>query len=605
LNISGARLGFGPARLAAPAIRGVLVLAVLFALLPMAARPAQAQTETVLYNFTGFSDGGTPNSRLTSDGAGNFYGTTYSGGLGYGTVFQLSPNGSGGWNETVLHTFTGGADGALPTYSYVIFDNLGNLYGTAFQGGGGCAPFGCGVVFELSHGGTSWTENVLYSFADYPDGANPVNGLIMDIAGHLYGTTNSGGSGNGTVFELSPSDGGWTAQAIAAVGSAYAGLTMDAAGNIFGASTSSTVFELSPTGPGGWTSTVIHTFTGAPADGYQPQGSLVLDNAGNLYGSTLTGGATKKGTIYELSPGESGAWTEKILYSFKGGKKDGSDPWAGIVFDAAGNIYGTTQTGGAYGDGTVFELVAPVGTGSYKEKLLWSFNGTDGQVPFGSLVPDSAGNLYGTTYGGGSTGYGVVFEATVPATTTTTLTSSPNPSTYGQAVTFTAVVASVHGAPPDGETVSFKKGTTLLGTGTLSAGSASFTTSALPVAIMTFTAVYGGDPLFVGSTSNAVKQQVKKAVTTTALSSSSDPSTNGQAVTLTAVVTSSDGAPPDGETVSFKKGTTVLGTATLSAGSASFTTSALPVGTTTITAVYAGDSDLASSKSSAVKQVVE
>lgn len=390
---------------------GVLTLALLFAPLLIEVQPAQAQTEAVLYNFTGNSDGGWPQSNLTSDGAGNFYGTTYIGGFGYGTVFELSPNGSGGWNETVLQSFWG-EYGMYPFYSYVIFDNVGNLYGTAYSGGAN----GEGVVFELSPVGTSWTETALHNFG-WTDGAvNPVNGLIMDSAGNLYGTTSyGGGQGIGAVFELSPSGGGWTEQVIYnQQNPTYAGLTMDAAGNIFGVS-ASTVFELSPNGNGGWNSTVIHTFAGGGKDGSNAEGTPVIDKAGNLYGTTYGGGSHDSGTVYKLSPittgKNKGQWKEKILHSF-GSRKDGSSPWAGVVLDAAGNIYGTTLGGGKYGSGTVFELVAPVGKGSYKKRILWSFDGTDGYEPFDSLFLDGAGNLYGTTYGGGSSGYGVVFELT-------------------------------------------------------------------------------------------------------------------------------------------------------------------------------------------------
>jgi uncharacterized repeat protein (TIGR03803 family) len=502
---------FGSTKLAAAAIRGALTLAVLSALLLVGATPAQAQTEHVLYNFTGGNDGGDSIANLTSDGAGNFYGTTLQGGLwGEGTVFELSPNGSGGWNETVLHSFCsdplGCRDGGEPG-GPVIFDSAGNLYGTASGGGAD----GGGVVFELSPVGANWTYNVLYSFYYSGDsGIGPYAGLVMDAAGNLYGTTSwdSGGTG-GAVFELSPSGGGWTEQAIYGYGS-YAGLTMNAAGNIFGA-TNSTVFELSPNGSGGWNPTVIHTFAGPPKDGSGTRGTPLLDQAGNLYGTTLGGGAYSNGTVYKLSPGKNGEWTERILHSFKGGK-DGSNPRAGIVLDTAGNIYGTTVGGGKYGAGTVFELVALIGSGGYRKMALWNFSGPDGDQPESSLILDSAGNLYGTTYEGGSDGYygyGVVFEVTgVRAATATTLTSSPNPSAYGQAVTFTAVVSSRTGAPPDGEIVKFKEGTTVLGTGVLSGGSASFTTSTLPVGTNAIKAVYKGDLYFLDSTSKAVNQVV-------------------------------------------------------------------------------------------------
>ncbi len=563
-----------------------------------ALRLAQAQTETVVYNFKGGSDGFTPQSQLTSDGAGNFYGTTGFGGLGSGTVFELSPNGSGGWNETVLYSFTGGADGSVPYFSYVLFDSEGNLYGTTYWGG----SYGYGAVFELSPEGTSWRETVLYSFTGGPDDANPMNGLIMDTAGNLYGRTYVSGGGNGTIFELSRSVGGWTKQVIYNDAPGYAGLTMDTAGNIFGVTTD-VVFELSPNGQGGWNPTVIHTFSGGSTDGIVAEGTPVLDQTGNLYGTTLGGGSKNNGTVYELSRGTNG-WREKILHSFQGGSNDGSDPFAGIVFDAAGNIYGTTELGGTNPlAGTVYELVAPVGTGSYKEKVLWKFETTDGYEPVDSLILDSAGNLYGTTPEGGSNGYGVVFKVNVPAAwTTTTLTTSLNPSTYGQVMTFSAVVTSSLGAPPDGETVTFMKGATVLGTGTLSGGSASFTASTLSVGTNAITAVYGGDSKFGYGTSNTVKQVVNKASTMTSLASSLNPSNYGQSVTFTASVTPQFSGTVKG-TVTFYDGTTALKTVYLSGEVAKYTTSSLTTGSHSITATYNGNASFIGSAASLTQTV--
>ena len=369
---------------------------------------AQAQTETLLYNFCSqpnCSDGRSPLSSLIFDGAGNLYGTTGGAdGHGYGSVFELSPNGGGGWNETVLYSFTGEADGGNPWHSPVIFDSAGNLYGTASSGG----QYGNGVVFELSPAGTSWTETVLYSFCSEPgcaDGANPRYGLIFDASGNLYGTTcNCGNSenGKGVVFELSPSGGGWKEQVI--YNQAGGGLTMDAE-NIFG-TTFSTVFELSPNGNGGWTPTVISTF---PED--SPMGTPVLDQAGNIY---VARSGMNAGSVYKLSPGKKGKWTKKILFRF-GGKR-GSGPSCGLVLDAAGNIYGTTARGGyrQYGGfpfGTVFELIAPAGTGGYTEKVLWNFHGNDGFGPASGPIL-YGGNLYGTTAIGGLYGWGVVYEVT-------------------------------------------------------------------------------------------------------------------------------------------------------------------------------------------------
>jgi uncharacterized repeat protein (TIGR03803 family) len=395
-----------------------LAVAALAALLLIAARPAHARTETVLYSFTGGSDGGYPYAGLTPDGAGNFYGTATYGGLGnrdngHGTVFELSPNGNGGWNETVLYTFTGLTDGGNPV-GPVIFDSVGNLYGTAANGG----ATGSGVVFELSPVGAKWTETVLYSFAGGTDGDNPESGLLKDSAGNLYGTTlGCCGIAYGTVFELSRSRDGWTEQVIYSVETtSLAGLTMDDAGNIFGIGNDS-VFELSPNGEGGWTPTVIHTFTGPQTkDGWSAQGTPVLDSFGNLYGTTVYGGEKGQGTVYKLIPGKKGQWRERILHSFQGFPRDGGGPSGGVVLDADGNIYGTTVIGGKfgsrYGDGTIFELVAPLGNGRYKEKVLRNFDGRDGSDPMGSLFLDESGNLYGTTYSGGSSSAGVVFEVT-------------------------------------------------------------------------------------------------------------------------------------------------------------------------------------------------
>jgi uncharacterized repeat protein (TIGR03803 family) len=195
---------------------------------------------------------------------------------------------------------------------------------------------------------------------------------------------------------------------------------------------------------------------------------------------------------------------ETVLFSFTGAGVDSAVPYGGLVRDAQGNLYGTAG-GGAYGAGTAFEL-----NKAGKETVLYSFreSGGDGGCPCEALVRDAKGNLYGTTYFGGASGVGTVFALTPPATTTTTLSSSPNPSTQGQAVTLTAMVAP---APPDGETVSFMKGKTVLGMGTLSGGTATFTTSTLKVGTTSVTAAYGGDSKFAGSKSKALKQVVGKA----------------------------------------------------------------------------------------------
>jgi uncharacterized repeat protein (TIGR03803 family) len=480
----------------------------ILALLLIGASPAHAQTGTVLYNFTGTPDGANPTSQLTFNN-GNLYGTTYSGGLyGMGSVFELSSNGNGGWNETLLYSFCPAApsctDGQNPTYSYVTFDKSGNLYGTVYGGG----SLGDGAVFELSPSLGGWTEKVLYSFADTPDGANPVNGVITDAAGNIYGTTYSGGTtGNGAVYELSPaSGGGWTEQVIYDINSTYAGLSMDSAGNIYGPAYGS-IFELSPNGTGGWNPTVIFTFTSGDGatQGSDPNGTLALDSSGNLYGTTYLGGSEGDGALFKLTRGSKGKWSEKLLISFG---KPNLKPFGGIIFDKAGDIFGTTTEGGVDAEGDVYELVAPpAGKTGYTGKVVYHFNGTTGNEPFGSLAMDSAGYLYGTTYLGGSSGYGVVFEVNPhAAVTTNTLTSSTNPSVVGQSVTFTATVTSSVGPPPDGEVVVFEP----IGQSTLSGGVATFTTSILKVGTTNVRAVYGGDLNFIGSDSNTLPQVVDK-----------------------------------------------------------------------------------------------
>lgn len=457
------------------------------------ATASYAQTESVLYSFTGLSDGSEPTASLTMNN-GNFYGTTYAGGLGYGTVFELSPNGTGGWNETTLYTFcqlANCADGENPIYATLIFDSQGNLYGTASGGGAN----GDGVVFELINSGGTWTESILHNFTGAPDGANPGSGLVMDSAGNLYGLAFAGGTGNGKgcIFELSPSGSTWTEQVIYDIISTHTGLTLGPTGNLYGM-TYGTIFQLTPNGKGGWVSTVLYTFNSADAatEGSDPTGSMVFDSAGNLYGATLEGGANNVGVIFKLTPAQTGSWTETLLYSFGGTTKFGANaasPWAGVIFDTKGNMYGTTKAGGVKNAGAVYELAAGK-NGSYTERIVFNFDGEDGAEPKSSLVMDSSGYLYGTTYGGGKDGDGAVFEANAHANvTTTTMTSSPNPSVEGEAVTFTATVSSPNGPPPDGENILFDK----IGNAPLVNGVATFTTKKLAVGSIDTAAVYDGD----------------------------------------------------------------------------------------------------------------
>jgi uncharacterized repeat protein (TIGR03803 family) len=389
-----------------------------------------AAEEKVLHNFNNDgTDGYYPEVGLIVDAAGNLYGTTTAGGAyNSGTVFELTPAAGGGWTETVLHNFGNGTDGATP-YAGLIFDAAGNLYGTTQYGG----TYGVGTVFELTPaGGGSWTEKVLYSFnLNGTDGAVPEAGLIVDAAGNLYGTTYFGGTYlYGTVFELTPAGGGgWTEQVLhsfnnnGADGSLpAAGLIFDAAGNLYGTTVNGgtgsncvlgcgTVFELTPAAGGGWTEQVLHSFNNNGADGSTPFAGLIFDAAGNLYGTTFAGGTYGYGTVFELTPAAGGGWTETVLHNFGNGT-DGTAPYAGLIFDAAGNLYGTTSYGGTYNYGTVFELT-PAAGGGWTETVLHNFgNGTDGITPYAGLIFDAAGNLYGTTFVGGTYGYGTVFEVT-------------------------------------------------------------------------------------------------------------------------------------------------------------------------------------------------
>ena len=284
--------------------------------------------------------------------------------------------------ESILYRFQSGLDGAQP-YGALLADHAGNLFGTTVSGG----AYGYGTVYELTRPSGavgSLTEKVLYSFQGGNDGAQPYSTLVFDDAGNLYGTTNSGGNGPdcylcGTVFKLSP-----------------------------------------PANPGGsWTESVLYTFDGA--DGAYPYAGLNIDEDGNLYGTTYSGGVNFEGTVFELSPPNhpGGTWKEKVLYSFTGGA-DGGLPYAGVL-RRAGVLYATTILGGAYGYGAVFQLSRAGGRGNWSESVLYSFTGgTDGAEPFGGVLFDRQGRLYGTTASAGNTncggvGCGTVYQLTPPA----------------------------------------------------------------------------------------------------------------------------------------------------------------------------------------------
>jgi uncharacterized repeat protein (TIGR03803 family) len=387
-------------------------------------------SESALYNFAGGSDPKLPYAGLIFDKAGNLYGTTEFGGSnGQGTVFEIAPNSNGSWTETVLYDFTGSTDGGQP-YASLVFDSAGNLYGTTNFGGIANCNLGCGTVFKLTPGSGGWTESVLYTFTGGADGREPYARLLFDPTGNLYGTTLLGGNigsvcseGCGTVFKLTPGSSGWTESVLYAFqgaadgASPYAGLTRDPTGNLYGtayaggASANGVVFKLSPASSG-WTESVLYAFTGA-YDGKYPHGDLILDAAGNLYGTAFQGGNGGYGVVFRLVPNSKGGWRERVLHTFE--NTPAGNPVAGLVMDTAGNLYGTTMLGATQtscggGCGTLFKL-SPVSGAGWTYKVVHDFGKAgDGFHPTGDLILDASGNMYGTTQAGGAQGSGMVFE---------------------------------------------------------------------------------------------------------------------------------------------------------------------------------------------------
>jgi uncharacterized repeat protein (TIGR03803 family) len=352
---------------------------------------AQAKGFSVLHSFASGSDGAYPEAGLLRDRAGNLYGTTANGGTSNdGTVFRLGADGK----EKVLYSFGGSADDGADPLSSLIEDKAGSLYGTTKYGGTGNA----GTVFRLGRNGS---ETVIYSFTGGSDGANPSAGLTRH-AGKLYGTAQSGGaSGRGVVFSLA-SDGTETVLYSFTGGddggTPFAGLIVDRADNLYGTTYEGgtygqgTVFEISASGA----ESVLHAFTGG-SDGGRPGAAVTADRDGNLYGTTLLGGADDSGTVFKLAPDG----TETVLHSFTG--SDGANPYCDLVLGAKGNLYGTTSISGIDAGGTVFKL-APDGTLS----TLHTFTGAGGANPEAGLI-EANGRLYGTTPISGAYGYGIVF----------------------------------------------------------------------------------------------------------------------------------------------------------------------------------------------------
>lgn len=408
--------------------------------------------ENVLYSFSGNADGNFPVGDLIADGIGNLYGVTYSGGsFNAGTVFELTPpvSGGGAWTETILYTFTGGSDGGYPLGG-LLFDPQGNLFGTTYGGGVEGSPYYGGVAFELSpptSSGAAWTQTVLFDFSTSATavGFSPQGAMVRDGAGNLFGVATQGGAGDasicgdlgcGSVFELQPpaqSGDRWTLTDIhdfyvtTSDGYAPTSILLGPGGVLYGTTIaySGTIFKLAPPAAGGaWKEDIIFNFddsSGTGIYGTQPV-SLALGKGG-LYGTTLLGGNTGgqgNGTVFELTPASGGSeWTESILYNFTGGA-DGGRPDSGVIIDAAGNLYGTTDFGGTYtcavtgtnGCGTVFKLAPPVDGGDWALTTLYDFmGGTDGASPQGQLLMKKGVLLGVTGYGGSSanSGNGTVF----------------------------------------------------------------------------------------------------------------------------------------------------------------------------------------------------
>jgi uncharacterized repeat protein (TIGR03803 family) len=350
-----------------------------------------AWTETVIYSFCpnriNCTDGSWPITDLVFDATGNLYGTTFYGGSngcgnsGCGVVFELSPS-NGSWTETVLYTFTGGSDGAKP-FTGVVFDQQGNLYGTTASGGtGSCNVFwsGCGTVFQLSSSPTGWTETVLHSFNGRTDGNTPSGKLIFDTRGNLYGTTaGAAPTDPGTVFQLTKTQSGWKEKVLYRFAgqddgnSPEADLVLGKNGSLYGTTRyggngtcsvygytgCGTVFEVKHS-QGTWTERVLHSFRGG-SEGAYPAAGLIFNNNGNLYGTTAEGGVTQNcgnagcGTVFKLTP-NSARWNETFLHKFGDTTGDGAFPLGDLIFDSLGNLYSTTQYGGAYNEGSVFEI---------------------------------------------------------------------------------------------------------------------------------------------------------------------------------------------------------------------------------------------------------
>ncbi len=386
---------------------------------------AQAQTFRVIHTFAGGADGAIPLAGLISDRAGNLYGTAGGGGktsgscgsFGCGTAFRLKSSASG-WTLTPLYVFQGGMDGANPEARMVLATS-GVLFGTTAYGGGNrCNNTTCGTAFSLRPSAAAcktalcgWDETVLYRFLGSPYAGVPTGGpLVFDQAGNLYGVAGYGSTGYGTIYELTSSGGTWSEVDLAEADNSSSGVVFDNAGSLYGTNEGQGyggIFQLVHSGSG-WNWNQLYSIINVPEDGALTYGGVILDGAGNIYGSTVEAGPGNGGTVFELS---AASWNFEVLYGFN----DGTGPEESLTMDSAGNLYGTTWGGGTYSSGTVFKL-SPSANGWVYSNLYDFTGGSDGAHPVSNVVLDAQGNLYGTASHGGSgscnNGCGVVWEIT-------------------------------------------------------------------------------------------------------------------------------------------------------------------------------------------------
>ena len=343
---------------------------------------------TTLHQFQfSLGEGIGPAANVVFGPDGALYGTTVNGGawnypcnLGCGTVYRLSPPavctpGNCAWSELTIRDFEGGLDGALPEFGALVFDTAGRSYGTTAAGGH--SRGGAGTVFSIWRASNGWDTSLLWSFdtPEFPehDGVSPYNGLVMLNDDTMLGTTLQGGNaglgneGEGTIYELKRAKHGWSERVVHSFGVSswdgsypFAGLIEDAAGNLYGATSTGgpggggTVFKLTPSGDG-WNFSTVYALPGQNNWQTGPIGNLAMDGAGNLYGTTVSEGAFSQGSVFKLAPNSDGSWTYTTLHNFTGGL-DGSRPWGSLLVDNGGDVFGTAEFGGAYNDGVVFEI---------------------------------------------------------------------------------------------------------------------------------------------------------------------------------------------------------------------------------------------------------